>query len=102
MDATEDEKSMDVTSLNICISTNGYDSATPNRKHGHGHTVDAKSQSLEEEKADAWHKQSQPYKLPQPSRKGKQKNDSITAAVCQWIVDHQIGKDSALRNAIPS
>lgn len=58
--------------------------------HAMGSITHAKSGTLDDEVALAWHKQAQPYKIPK--RKGKRKTESLPAVFCQWIVDHQIGK----------
>ena len=36
--------------------------------------------------------QKKPYRVPVPKRKGKRKDESLLALLCQWIVDHQIGQ----------
>ena len=59
---------------------------------GDGSPAKDKPHELDDEQANAWHKQSQPYKIPKPKRRGKRRAESLPAALCQWIVDHQIGE----------
>ena len=81
-------KSLDAPTQDVLESANGHSPTMPSNRSLHEGSIDGKTQSLEELQADAWHKQSQPYKLP---RKGKRRNDNLLAVFCQWIVDHQIG-----------
>lgn len=40
--------------------------------------------------------QKRPYRVPVPKRKGKRKDESLLAVLCQWVVDHQIGQCPSL------
>ena len=86
--ATCKSKSLDAPTQDILESADRHSSTIASNRSLREGSIDGKTQSLEELQADAWHKQSQPYKLP---RKGKRRNDNLLAVFCQWIVDHQIG-----------
>ena len=92
MDSIEKAEPLTVPTQNEHRSANGYSSAIVSNAHLNGSVVEDKTQNVDYAQADAWHKQSQLYKPPQPKRKVKRKYDSLPAVVCQWIVDHQIGK----------
>lgn len=93
MNEIEKTEHLNVPQENIHGPANGHVPSMANTKDVSGNPIDARVQSFQEEKANAWHKQSQPYKIPRPNRKGKRKNESLLAVLCQWIVDHQIGKE---------
>lgn len=71
-------------------SANGNGFLKSSNGHAIGSTVGVKREDLDDELALAWHKQSQPYKIPK--RKGKRKTESLLAVLCQWVVEHQIGR----------
>ena len=80
-------------------SSNAHNSSDLGNQHGSGSLGEGRFHNLDNEQANAWHKQSQRYKIPGPKHRGKQKAESLPAALCQWIVDHQIGENIS-RNAL--
>jgi len=91
MDSINRTDSLPLPTPNQSKPANGHSSALASNGYLHGSVVGDKSHHVEDAQANAWHKQSQPYKLPKPKRKGKRKYDSLLAVFCQWVVDHQIG-----------
>ena len=68
----------------------------PNYKDGTSQIKES-GQKLEVKSIDtrsASPSQKRPYRVPVPKRKGRRKDDSLLAVLCQWIVDHQIGKEN--------
>ena len=66
----------------------------PNHKDGTSQIKES-GQKLEVKSIDtrrASPSQKRPYRVPVPKRKGRRKDDSLLAVLCQWIVDHQIGR----------
>ena len=70
------------------VDTNGF--LKPRNGHTIGSVVDVKIEDFDGEQSSGWHKQPQPYRIPQ--RRGKRKAESLLGIFCQWIVEHQIGK----------
>lgn len=62
----------------------------------HKHDEDVKESGLLDVKPvdtrSASPSQKRPYRIPVPNRKGRRKDDSLLAVLCQWVVDHQIGQ----------
>lgn len=92
MDSTRKGNSLTVPTPENHESSTGRSSAISHNAYSVVGSVEDKIQHVDDGQADAWHKQSQPYKLPKPKRKGKRRNETLLAVFCQWIVDHQIGK----------
>ena len=91
MDSTDKTDSLPLRTQSQSKFANGHSSALVSNGCLHGGAVGDKAHHIEDAQANAWHKQSQPYKIPKPKRKGKRKYDSLLAVFCQWVVDHQIG-----------
>ncbi|KAL8824896.1 MAG: hypothetical protein Q9191_004749 [Dirinaria sp. TL-2023a] len=72
-------------------SPKAHISSDVGNQYGSSSLTEGKLHSLNNEQASAWHKQSQPYKIPKSKHRGKRKAESLPAALSQWIVDHQIG-----------
>lgn len=70
------------------MNSNGF--LRPSHGHAMGSVVDAELDDINEEQSPLWQKQLQPYKVPR--RKGKRKTESLLAVICQWMVEHQIGR----------
>ena len=63
---------------------------TNSTSHGQGSGQKLEVKSIDTRSASP--SQKRPYRVPVPKRKGRRKDDSLLAVLCQWIVDHQIGR----------